>query len=69
MSYFICLPSFIDFGHSVTEILGEGSGIRPGCEMGPKSPALSGLNKRYAQYFNSFKNRRDCMRITYSSVT
>ena len=48
MSYFICLPGFIDFGHSVTEIWG---GIRPppppppGCEMGPKSPGLLGLSR------------------------
>ena len=36
------------FRQSVSEILGGGGGIRPppGCEMGPKSPALLGLRIR-----------------------
>ena len=33
------------FHQSVSEILGEGGSAPSGCEMGPKSPALLGLNQ------------------------
>ena len=32
------------FRQSVSEILGGAESAPPGCEMGPKSPALLGLN-------------------------
>ena len=53
MRYFIiCLPSFIDFGHSVTKILGGGRNAPSPrrCEMGPKSPALLGVKNNISAY-------------------
>ena len=53
MSYSICLPSFISFSHSVTEILGGADSAPPGCEMGPKSPALLGLKYKNCVQLNT----------------
>ena len=40
------------FRQSVSEILGGAESAPPGCEMGPKSPALLGLNHNVRLIFS-----------------